>query len=342
MLFATGRTRAHGKTRKRFNHERLIFLLDWIGLLEIRGQSLQRRSGRGGRHARLQPADDHELPASAIIELPLVLGLEIVRDLIVNPERQPDLRRENLRRAGESLRENPDHGEGAAVDRDRRAQHRGIEPFPLPIVVAHDRDRRVAAGCFLFRPEGAALHRHHSHDREIIGAHHVGERATRAAFIAHADHGEVVRHHPGEDAVLIADIDVGRIGKTAKRLRIFLILRKDLHDLVRLRVMGRLEQQRVHEAEDGGVRANPEREHNDRRRRESPCLHELPKCKSEVVKHTSMMPRGSDLDSNDFSWQSFSKRRIWRNSQVTYSFPVPGRTRRASVASASRGNGYRP
>ena len=184
--------------------------------------------------------------ASAIIELALVLRLEIVRDLIVNPERQPDLRRENLRRAGESLRHNSDHGERPAVDRDGRAEHRGIESFLLPIVVAHDRDRRVAAGCFLFRRERAALHRHHAHDREIIGAHHVGERAPRAAFIAHADHGEVVRHHTGENAVLLADIEVGRIGKTAKRLRIFLILRKDLHDLVRLRVMGRLEQHRVH------------------------------------------------------------------------------------------------
>ena len=291
MLLPLRRTRAQAKTRKRFDHERLVFLLDWIGLLEIRGQSLQRRSSRGGRHPRLQPADDHELPATAIIELALVPGLEIVRDLIVNPERQPDLRRENLRRAGESLRQNPDHGERAAVDRNGRAEHRGIEPFPLPIVVAHDRDRRVAAGCFLFRPERAALHRHHSHDREIIGAHHVGERAPRAAFIAHADHGEVVRHHPGEDAVLIADIEVGRIRKPAKRLRVFLILRKDLHDLVRLRVMGRLEEQRVHEAEDGGVRPNPEREHDDRRRRESPRLHELSKCKSKVVKHIRMMLR---------------------------------------------------
>ena len=121
-VVAAGRTRAQGKTRKRFDHERLILLLDRPGLLEIRGQRLQRRISRGRCHARLQPADEHELPAAAIIELALVPGLEIVRDLIVNPERQPDLRRENLRRAGESLRHDSDHGERAAVDRNGRAR----------------------------------------------------------------------------------------------------------------------------------------------------------------------------------------------------------------------------
>ena len=183
------------KTRKFVDRERLILLLDWVGLLETRRQRLQRRSRRDRGHPRLQSADDHELFAPAILELALVPGLEIIRDLIVNPERQTNLRRENLGRAGEALRENSDHGERAAVDRNRRAQHRGIEAFPFPIVVAHDRDRRIAAGCFLFRPEGAALHRHHPHDREIIGAHHVGERASRAAFVAQPDHGEIVRHH---------------------------------------------------------------------------------------------------------------------------------------------------
>ncbi len=70
------------------DRERLILLLDRIGLLEIRRQRLQGRSRRGRGHPRLQSADDHELSAPAIIELALVLGLEIVRDLIVNPERQ--------------------------------------------------------------------------------------------------------------------------------------------------------------------------------------------------------------------------------------------------------------
>ena len=66
--------------------------------------------------------------------------------------------------------------------------------------------------------------------------------------------------------------------------------------------MRRLEEQRVHEAEDGGVRPDPEREHDDRRRRERPCLHELSKCKPEVVKHICMMPRESDSDSTSVKY----------------------------------------
>ena len=59
----------------------------------------------------------------------------------------------------------------------------------------------------------------------------VGEGAPRSRALANADHGEVVRHHPGENAVLLANIDVGRIGKPPKRLRVFFVLREDLHDL---------------------------------------------------------------------------------------------------------------
>ena len=174
---------------------------------------------------------------------------------------------------------------GPTVDRNRRAQHCRIEPVLLPIVVAHHRHRRFATGCFLFRPEGAALDRRHPHHREIIRAHHIGKRAPRAAILAHAHHREIVRHHTREDRVSLADIEIGRIRKPAKRLRVFLILRKDLHHLVRLRVMGRLEEQRIHEAKDRGIRPDPEREHHHRRRCERPCLHELSKRKPKVVKH---------------------------------------------------------
>ena len=151
-----------------FHHEGLVLLLHRVGPLEICRQRLQGRARRRGRHPRLQPPHDHELPPGAIVELRLVFRLEIIRDLIVNPERQPDLGREDLGRAGEPLRENPDHRERPAVDRDRRAQQRRIEPVLLPIIVTHDRDRRTASGRLLLRRERAAMYRHYAHDHEII------------------------------------------------------------------------------------------------------------------------------------------------------------------------------
>jgi hypothetical protein len=61
--------------------------------------------------------------------------------------------------------------------------------------------------------------------------------------------------------------------------------------------MRRLKQHRIYQAEDRGIRPDPEREHNHRRRRERPRLHELPKRKSKVVKHYQSDAQGSDLDS---------------------------------------------
>jgi hypothetical protein len=61
--------------------------------------------------------------------------------------------------------------------------------------------------------------------------------------------------------------------------------------------VGRLEEERIDETKDGGVDADPEGEHDHRRRRESPRLSELPKGKPEVMEHISVMLRAGRLDS---------------------------------------------
>src|ERR1043166_9769616 len=70
--------------------------------------------------------------------------------------------------------------------------------------------------------------------------------------------------------------------------------------------MRRLEQERVHEAENGGVEANPERRNQDAPRRKRPRLHELTKGKPEVVQHTDMMRCGRHLDSTNCPFSSCS------------------------------------
>jgi hypothetical protein len=180
------------------------------------------------------------MPA-AIIERRPVTRLKIVDQLIVHAERHPDFRGKNLHRAGESFRHDPDNGERPGVDRDGRAEQGGIESLLLPVIVAHHRDGRVAPRFLLVRQKAASLKRLNTEDGEIIRRDDIGESASGISFVANPDHGEVVRHHTREDGVLLADVDVGRIGETAEAGRLLFVLGEELHDLVRLRENWRLE-----------------------------------------------------------------------------------------------------
>src|ERR1017187_1573180 len=91
----------------------------------------------------------------------------------------------------------------------------------------------------LLRQERASMHGRNADHREIIRADRGGEGAPRVAFLAKADQREIVSHRVGEDGVLLADVAVSRIRKSAKSFRVLLVLRKDLHHFVRLRVTRR-------------------------------------------------------------------------------------------------------
>src|SRR5438034_8812023 len=103
-----------------------------------------------------KPAHDAQLRSFAIVNRGLVHRLKIVRYLIVNTHRQPNLRRQNLHRADETLRRDSDDRERTAVDEQLRAEHAWIEIVFLPVTVTDDHDRRVAAAHFLFRSKLAA------------------------------------------------------------------------------------------------------------------------------------------------------------------------------------------
>ncbi len=107
---------------------------------------------------------------------------------------------------------------------------------------------------------------------EIVRADDGGERAAGIAFLAQTDQREVETHCVAEDRVLLADVEISWIRKSAISFGIFLVLGKELHHFVRLGVSGRGKEKRVNQAEHGRVRANAEREHRDRRNRETWCL----------------------------------------------------------------------
>ena len=92
-----------------------------------------------------------------------------------------------------------------------------------------------------------------------------------------------MRAEAGEDRVLLSNIAISRIGETAKGFRILRVLGKELHDFGRPRVGGRLKKERVNEAEDGGVDANPEAEGEDGDEAEAGRLEQKAKSVTEIV-----------------------------------------------------------
>ncbi len=155
----------------------------------------------------------------------------------------------------------------------------------LPVSVTDDRDRRVAAGRFLFRQKRAALRQRDTEHGEIVRADDGGERAAGIAFLAETDHREIKTHCIAEDRVLLPDVEISRIRKTAKFFRILLVLGKKLHHFVRFGVSRRGKEKRVHQAEHGGVRANAERKHGCGRNRKRRRFEKLPESKFKILNH---------------------------------------------------------
>src|SRR2546430_1560728 len=284
VALARGR-RADGETRDRRGREGLVLLFDGERFLEIRRQSFERRFRGGGRKAGFEPANDDQLLPSAIAEGGLARLFEIVRDPVVVAEWQPDLDGKDLERPGKTARRDSHDRERMAVDKELGAEHGRIEIMFLPVGVADDRDRRVAAERFLFRREGASAGEGNAENGKIIRADDSTKGAPRVALLAESDHSEVVGHDIGEDGVLGADVLVSRVGKAAIRFRVPFVLRENLDDFLRLRIRRRREEHRVDEAEHGGIRADAERENDGSRGRKSWRLEKLAESESKIVDH---------------------------------------------------------
>jgi hypothetical protein len=134
----------------------------------------------------------------------------------------------------------------------------------LPVTVTDDRDRRVVAGRFLFRQKCTASRQRNAEHREIVRGDGGTESAPRIAFLAEADKREIETHYVTEDRVLVANVEISGIRKTAKFLWILLVLRKELHHFMRLGISRRCKEKPVYQGEHGCIHANAEREHGYR------------------------------------------------------------------------------
>src|SRR5262252_7798873 len=152
-----------------------------------------------------------------------------------------------------------------------------------PVTVTHNRDRCVVARRFLFRQECTPSRKLNAEHREIVRGDDRTKRAAGVALLAETDKRDIETHHVAEDRILLANIEIGRIGKTAEFFRILLVLRKELHHFVRLGVCRRSKEKSVYQAEHGGIHANAESKHDYRGKRKSRHFEELPKRKFEIT-----------------------------------------------------------
>ena len=95
-----------------------------------------------------------------------------------------------------------------------------------------------------------------------------------------------MREEAGEDGVLLANVAIGRVGKTAKRFSDSLLsCEKSCTISCGRCVGGRLKNHRVDEAEDGGVYPDPEGEGEDRDDAEAGRFEEQPESEAKILDH---------------------------------------------------------
>src|SRR4029077_10298590 len=150
-------------------------------------------------------------------------------------------------------------------------------------------DRRPLAGRFLFRQKCTAARQRNAEHGKIVRGDDGSERAPRIAFLTEADERYIETHYVGEHRVLLANVAIGGIRKPAKFLGILLVLRKELHHLMRLGISRGGKENRVHQGEYGGIHANAEREHRYRCNRKGWRLEQLAERKFKITNHGQVL-----------------------------------------------------
>ena len=128
-------------------------------------------------------------------------------DPAMHRQGRPNLRRHPDIDAGKSGRRHSDDGEGVTIQRQSATNDVAITAKFLPKLVTDNRDRMpVRRGIFL-RQESASQKRVELEQIEIIPADQLAENIGGFAGARHADPGEGVTGHSGEDAVLLLVIE---------------------------------------------------------------------------------------------------------------------------------------
>ena len=201
---------------------------------------------------------------------------------VAGPARQwkPDIyrpRRKHLRR------HHANNGERLIAQVHRLAEHvRVAVPHPLPNLVA-DHAHRGTAHTIFFLGEHAPELRLQADDFEKASGHQTARHLFRGAAFQST---QVVGFPAGDrdifkNGIVAFPIDVVRIGD-GNLGQVRVCLRQD-HDPIAVGIWERLEEDRVDDTEDRGVRANAEREGEDGDESEARRFPQLTQSEAQVV-----------------------------------------------------------
>ena len=234
------------------------------------GDAVQLRLRLLDRDAGLKPSDDKEIVALARIE-PGAARLDLFR----HHQRNPELRRERNLRPDKTGWRDADDREAMSVEQNSFADDGGITSETLlPAGVTDDHDR-VRAGCSIFLWQKAAPQRRfHTEDIEVIPRNIVTPGALVHAVVAQAGDDKAIGEQAGEDGVAVAVVLVVQV-RLESEIGPIAQLPVDRDQLRRLAHRQRSKQHRIDQAEDRGVRANPERHGKNSQRGKAGMLQQL-------------------------------------------------------------------
>jgi len=202
----------------------------------------------------------------------------------VHTERQEILRADDRRRPAKTLRRDADDGVVVAVDADGLFKDVAIEVGALPELVADDHRSRRRARLLFFRREVAAVDRCDAQGGEVVVADDIDQRLTCGVAFGDAGERDIVRGEICERAPRLAHVDEARIRERAVAAFGRAVLAEKADGFTgRIGAGERPDHQSVDDAEDPRVDADAERQHADRRQRESRMLEQKARAVAKVL-----------------------------------------------------------
>ena len=218
-----------------------------------------------GRESRLQAANDVQPPALTIVEI-----VYRRRHLGLHHDRHEQIGRRCGDDAGEADGRDADDCHRRAVDRHHLVQDgRVAGEAPLPEPMAQYRHRVRARRPIVIVGEPAAERRLHAQDGKRVARDELRLDALGLATIGERRRRRRARHQAAEGVVAIAKIPIHRMreGTLVRRPAAEGAGAVELHQLARILDRQQPQQHLIHQREDGGVGADPQRQrqHDDDR-----------------------------------------------------------------------------
>ena len=269
---------AHNFITKRLRSGAPVCIGLRILFFQRRGYGAQLCIRLGKRNSRLEPRNSEQAVATALLRV----GRAPIGSRRILGVRNVHLDRVGLDRELESLRHDADHRVRTSIQHEDATDHifRAIEmALPKRVTENHLEAAGTAAGLLICARETAAQRGSDPEHVEELAAHFLSAHALRFLFIHQRKSPVAIDRNARKAAVLFAEIEEIRIAhrrKFGRRHGLGPIDAADGDEFFGRRKGKRFQKYRVDHAENGGVRANPEREGEDSNEGETGMFDQLP------------------------------------------------------------------